>query len=177
MSTNKNYSKNLDRTYFNVYRPVQRVFDDSFYNHNKRGPIEEQSEINRQTGSGYGVKDMRKLPIYNIGARTTNPPPFYGSGKMHGGRESFNAIDKSSIPNPAINNWLPSRIPEPRLYQYNPMLEIHSAPSSPIIYPIKGPKDQGRLSNDDGKKNITKYYNYAQFRKPTQNPLNTPKFA
>ena len=68
MTTEHNFVKNQDRSYFNIYTPIQKPYDQQPPFPNKRVKLEPQSEVDRQTGSGrFG--DM-------VGRMGKNPPPF-----------------------------------------------------------------------------------------------------
>jgi hypothetical protein len=197
MTTPSQFAKSQDRTYFNIHRPTLPLFDDGYADYNKRGPLQPQSEVDRQTGSGqnhfktmpvvnaqYGMGPMKnnfdisvKAPVdrvyeysgkYQLHAPVQNkiyqPLLYYKVDKplQHGG--AFRPLNHYDVPNPAINNWKPgTRIPEPtRIYEYSSPLQLHSLPSDPIfIRESRGPKLNGRLSDDDFKPfaQTQQYYN------------------
>jgi hypothetical protein len=76
------------------------------------------------------------------------------------------------LPNPAVNNWTPAKIREPKVYEYSPSLQYVPKIKEPALFtPNIGGKQQGHLSYDDGKplRQTAKYYN--SFIHVSKNPL------
>jgi hypothetical protein len=110
------FAKNQDRTYFNVHTPVRLSYDDVYPSFNRRGPLEPQSEVDRQTGSGLRIM------------RPSIPPPFY---TMPVSLQGMGAMQ---------NNFDPSvKAPIDKVYEYTPKFQTHS----PIMNKIHAPLMHG----------------------------------
>ncbi len=201
MTTESQFVRGQDRTYFNIHVPTRLWYDDQFLDFNKRGPLEPQSEVDRQTGSGFKIqpieKQMRgagpmqnnfdpsvKAPVnrvYEYTPRLQYHQPvknYLYKPLQHGGSPgTFSPHRFHNQPNPAINNWLPgTRIPEPtRTFEYSPQYQFHSLPVDPIQWaPKRGPTGiAGHMSYDDYKSygQTQKYYNGGQFNHVAYNPM------
>lgn len=143
MSITSNFTKNQDRSYFNIYKPTRPLYDDVIPNQNIRAPLEPQSEVDRQTGTGL---------------RQCNCSHMQGGRMLNLSQDGFR------------KNKLPNGLGE--IYKESPQTQIHSKPLEGIkIMPNIGGKNRDQLSMDDWKpfESTAKYY--GTFRHVANNPL------
>ena len=61
MTTPSQFVKNQNRSFFNIHTPIPLSYDDQYVSYNKRGPLQQQSEIDAQTGSGRAIVIHRRF--------------------------------------------------------------------------------------------------------------------
>ncbi len=201
MTTESQFVRGQDRTYFNIHVPTRLYYDDYYPDYNKRVALEPQSEVDRQTGSGFKIMPVKKqmmgsgpmqnnydpsVPapvdrVYEYSPRFQFHQPvknYINKPLQHGGAiGAFSPHRFHNQPNPAINNWLPgTRIPEPmRTFEYSPQYQNHSQPVDPIQWaPKRGPTGiAGHMSYDDNKSfsQTQKHYAGGEFNHVAYNPL------
>ena len=92
MTTQHDFVRKQDRSYFNIYTPIERSFDAQPPWPNKRVPLEPQSEVDRQTGSG-------RQFLRTVGNAGVSPPFIMPQPKMIGMglQNNFNTQIKAPV--------------------------------------------------------------------------------
>lgn len=98
MTTEHNFVRNQDRTYFNVHLPTRQNYDQQQPLQNKKCKLEPQSEVDRQTGSGFAnINKHMPPPFYTMPVMK----PMIGSGPM---KNNFDPKVKAPINKVYLND-------------------------------------------------------------------------